>query len=95
MIACYRNASTCEWEYYNRSSTELSNSKSSGRKRNTSLIVDDLHYDFWIVNGNPNLSAYNTLLFQFSFDRQNTVELYLLFWACYIILVPLQIYAVR
>ncbi|XP_077291636.1 uncharacterized protein LOC143915082 [Arctopsyche grandis] len=91
MVACYRNTTTCKWEYYNRSSFDRPN-QSSLSNENTS---DDLHYDFWIVNGNPNLSAYNTLLFQFSFDRQNTVELYLLFWACYIILVPLQIYAVR
>uniref|UniRef100_A0A146L419 Transmembrane protein 145 n=1 Tax=Lygus hesperus TaxID=30085 RepID=A0A146L419_LYGHE len=53
-----------------------------------------LDYDIWLVNGNPNSSAYNPLVYQFSFDRQNTVELYLVFFGVYLILVPLQLYAV-
>ncbi|XP_015122227.1 transmembrane protein 145 [Diachasma alloeum] len=55
----------------------------------------DIDYDIWLVNGNPNNSGFNSLTYQFSYDRQNTVELYLLFFLCYIILVPLQLYAVR
>uniref|UniRef100_A0A1Y1MAY0 GPR180/TMEM145 transmembrane domain-containing protein n=1 Tax=Photinus pyralis TaxID=7054 RepID=A0A1Y1MAY0_PHOPY len=55
----------------------------------------EIDYDMWLVNGNPNNSAYNVLTYQFSFDRQNTLELHLLLWLCYIILVPLQCYAVR
>lgn len=97
MVACYRNATTCEWHHYNETKlAELSRSNSSAHKSPAPLRgPHELTFDFWVVNGNPNLSLYNTLLFQFSFDRQNTVELYLLFWVCYIILVPLQIYAVR
>lgn len=56
---------------------------------------DELKYDIWLVNGNPNISGLNTLTYQFSYDRQDTIELYLLFFVCYIILVPLQLYAVR
>ncbi|KAJ8679143.1 hypothetical protein QAD02_014930 [Eretmocerus hayati] len=56
---------------------------------------DELQYDIWLVNGNPNNSALTSLSYQFSYDRQNTVELYLLFFLCYLILVPLQLYAVR
>lgn len=56
---------------------------------------EKLDYDIWLVNGNPNTSSLNTLTYQFSYDRQNTIELYLLFFLCYIILVPLQLYAVR
>lgn len=56
---------------------------------------DELEYDIWLVNGNPNISGLNSLTYQFSYDRQNTIELYLLFFVCYIILVPLQLYAVR
>lgn len=56
---------------------------------------NELEYDIWLVNGNPNISGLNTLTYQFSYDRQNTIELYLLFFMCYIILVPLQLYAVR
>ncbi|KAF5282263.1 hypothetical protein FQR65_LT14395 [Abscondita terminalis] len=55
----------------------------------------EIDYDIWLVNGNPNMSTYNTLTYQFSFDRQNTLELHLLSWLCYMILVPLQCYAVR
>ncbi|XP_073995193.1 integral membrane protein GPR180 isoform X2 [Rhodnius prolixus] len=54
----------------------------------------EVEYDIWLVNGNPNTSGYNPLVYQFSFDRQNTVELYLLFFTLYFILVPLQLYAV-
>lgn len=55
----------------------------------------ELHYDMWLVNGSPNRSTLNTLTYQFSFDQQNTLELYLLFWLCYMVLVPLQCYAAR
>ncbi|XP_065160392.1 integral membrane protein GPR180 [Atheta coriaria] len=55
----------------------------------------ELEYDLWLVNGNPNISSFSTLSYQFSFDRQNTLELYFLFWLCYMVLVPLQLYAVR
>lgn len=56
---------------------------------------DELDYDIWLVNGNPNSSGVNALSYQFSYDRQNTVELYLLFFVCYVILVPFQLYAAR
>lgn len=55
----------------------------------------EITYDMWIVNGNPNQSTFNTLTYQFSFDQQNTLELYLVFWLCYMVLVPLQCYASR
>lgn len=54
----------------------------------------EIEYDIWLVNGNPNSSNYNPLVYQFSFDRQNTVELYLVFFLVYFVLVPLQIFAV-
>lgn len=54
----------------------------------------ELEYDIWLVNGNPNASSFNPLVYQFSFDRQNTLLLYLVFLLCYLILVPLQLYAV-
>lgn len=53
----------------------------------------EIDYDIWVVNGNPNNSVFST--YQFSFDRQNTLELYFVFWLCYMILVPLQCHAVR
>jgi hypothetical protein len=63
-----------------------------------------LDYNIMVVNGNPNPNQqqsisfslnYNPLTFHFSFDQQNTLEMYLIFFVAYIILVPMQIYAVR
>ncbi|XP_063216175.1 transmembrane protein 145 [Bacillus rossius redtenbacheri] len=54
----------------------------------------ELSYDIWLVNGNPNQSTHNPLGYQFSFDRQDTLELYLVFFVCYVVLLPLQLYAV-
>ncbi|KAK6631883.1 hypothetical protein RUM44_006913 [Polyplax serrata] len=53
----------------------------------------NLEYDIWLVNGNPNVSSYNPLVYQFSFDRQNTLEMYLAFFLWYTVLVPVQVYA--
>lgn len=75
LVACYRNTTTCQWEYYDKE--------------------NELEYDIWLVNGSPNTSGLDSLTYQFSYDRQNTIELYSLFFMCYIILVPLQLYAVR
>ncbi|XP_022814458.1 integral membrane protein GPR180 [Spodoptera litura] len=87
MVSCYLDEVTCTWHHY-------TGAPSSDNKTLTN-IPQIINYDFWLVNGSPNLSFYNTLLYQFSFDRQNTLELYLVFWLCYIILLPVQIYAVR
>jgi hypothetical protein len=53
-----------------------------------------LQYDIWFVNGNPYTKQQNPLEYQFSFDRQDTVEIYLVFFMCYLILAPLQVHAV-
>lgn len=34
----------------------------------------ELEYDIWLVNGNPNASSYNPLVYQFSFDRQASLR---------------------
>lgn len=83
MVACYHNITTCSWEHYQE------------QDKFGELINPVVDYDFWLVNGNPNQSTYNPLVYQFSFDRQNTLELYLLFWLCYDLLVPLQLHAAR
>nr|CAG4649218.1 EOG090X03T7 [Scapholeberis mucronata] len=51
-------------------------------------------YDIWLVNGNPQSKNQNPLEYQFSFDNQDTVEIYLVFLTCYLFLTPLQVYAV-
>ncbi|XP_048480522.1 transmembrane protein 145 [Plutella xylostella] len=85
MVACYLDEETCSWHHY------------KGDISNKSLMNQEqsIQYDFWLVNGSPNISFYNALSYQFSFDHQSTLEIYLVFWQCYIILLPLQIYAAR
>lgn len=51
-------------------------------------------YDIWLVNGDPHSKNQNPLEYQFSFDSQDTVEIYLVFLTCYLFLTPLQVYAV-
>lgn len=58
----------------------------------TSEVAID--YDIWLVNGNPFNRHQNPFEYQFSFDRMDTVELYLIFFVLYLILVPVQAYAV-
>lgn len=52
-----------------------------------------LNYDIWIVNGRPDLKHLNPLEHQFSYDQQDTVELYSLFSIVYSLLLPVQLYA--
>ncbi|CAK1600851.1 unnamed protein product [Parnassius mnemosyne] len=87
MVSCYLDEATCSWHHYT-GAPSMDNKTLTNSPQN-------IDYDFWLVNGSPNTSLFNTLVYQFSFDRQNTLELYLLFWLCYVILVPVQIYAMR
>ncbi|XP_045134656.1 uncharacterized protein LOC123518106 isoform X2 [Portunus trituberculatus] len=53
-----------------------------------------LQYQLTLVNGDPGAADHNPFEYQFSFDKQDTVEIYLVcvvFYGC--ILVPLQVYA--
>lgn len=54
----------------------------------------EINYDIYLVNGNPNQSA-KSFTYHFSFDQQNILEMNLIFFVVYLILVPMQIYAVR
>lgn len=97
LIACYRNTTTCTWQYFDakkfRSASKTSNDKTA---RTASADYDfEINYDIRLVNGNPNQSTSNPLTFQFSFDQQNILEMNLIFLTVYLILVPMQIYAVR
>ncbi|XP_018798933.1 PREDICTED: integral membrane protein GPR180 [Bactrocera latifrons] len=55
----------------------------------------ELNYDIYVVNTHPNNSAAHPLTFQFSFDQQNLLEMYMIFLLVYMVLLPVQIYAVR
>ncbi|XP_011180193.1 integral membrane protein GPR180 [Zeugodacus cucurbitae] len=56
---------------------------------------NELNYDIYVVNTHPNNSAAHPLTFQFSFDQQNLLEMYMIFLLVYMVLLPVQIYAVR
>jgi len=64
-------------------------------KQQQHIHVPEINYDFYLVNGNPNHTSYNPLTFHYSYEQQNTLEMYLVFFLIYIILLPLQCYAVR
>lgn len=97
LIACYRNTTTCTWQHFDakkfRTASKLPNERNA---RYSSADFDfEINYDIRLVNGNPNQSSSNPLTFQFSFDQQNILEMNLIFLTVYLILVPMQIYAVR
>nr|CAG4646152.1 EOG090X03T7 [Macrothrix elegans] len=54
----------------------------------------EVNYDVWLVNGDPKAKTQNPFEYQFSFDNQDTVEILLIFSACYLFLTSLQMYAV-
>uniref|UniRef100_A0A1A9UF76 GPR180/TMEM145 transmembrane domain-containing protein n=1 Tax=Glossina austeni TaxID=7395 RepID=A0A1A9UF76_GLOAU len=86
MVACYRNRSTCQWHAYDTLTAP------AAFLNNT---IHELHYDIHVVNGHPNNSAAHPLTYEFSFDQQNLLEMYLIFLLVYMVLLPMQIYAVR
>uniref|UniRef100_A0A7G3AL11 GPR180/TMEM145 transmembrane domain-containing protein n=2 Tax=Lutzomyia longipalpis TaxID=7200 RepID=A0A7G3AL11_LUTLO len=80
LVACYRNTTTCRWHHYDPRKFDH---------------APEISYDIRLVNGNPNQSAYIPLTLHFSFDRQNTLEMYLSFFVVYLVLVPMQVHAMR
>lgn len=100
LVACYRDNVTCTWRYYDAKrirAESKSNTTNDNKNHRYNTIADDyeISYDIRLVNGNPNQSSSNPLTFQFSFDQQNILEMNLIFVTVYLILVPIQIYAVR
>lgn len=91
LVACYRNTTSCTWHYFNASKFRIAESKATSGGGDFDY---ELHYDIQLVNGNPNQSSTNPLTFHFSFDQQNILEMNLIFLTVYLILVPMQIYAV-
>ena len=84
MVACYHNKTTCSWQHFDYK-----------KYSNISAASFEINYDIRLVNGNPNQSASNSFTFQFSFDQQYILEMNLIFLSVYLILVPIQLYAVR
>ena len=92
MVACYRDPTTCRWHYFDE--RKFQNASTTNRVSGDYKKFE-LTYDIRLVNGNPNQSSSNPLTFHFSFDQQNILEMNLIFFVVYLILVPMQIYAVR
>lgn len=102
MVACYRDEN-CTWHHFDanklraaghdKSSTVAANK--SFNRRLTDNLDYEIKYDIHLVNGNPNQSTSNPFTFHFSVDQQNILEMNLIFLMVYLILVPMQIYAVR
>lgn len=86
LVACYRNRTTCQWH---------SHENLARQTNRTSTILSTLQYDINLVNVHPNNFAAHPLSFQFSYDQQNLLEMYFIFMLVYIVLLPMQIYAVR
>ncbi|CAH1791741.1 unnamed protein product [Owenia fusiformis] len=55
----------------------------------------ELEYDIWMVNGNPYTKHFNPFEHQFSFELHDVVEIYAIFLVAFIIIVPIQLYALR
>ncbi|KAH8283456.1 hypothetical protein KR018_002990 [Drosophila ironensis] len=86
LVACYQNQSTCQWHAH----------ESLPRWSNlSSRLLNSLTYDIHLVNIHPNNSAAHPLTYQFPYDQQNLLEMYLVFLLVYVVLLPMQIYAVR
>lgn len=97
LVACYRNTTSCTWHYFNATKFRIGSDTKSGQQqphRGNGDYDYELFYDIQLVNGNPNQSSSNPLTYHFSFDQQNILEMNLIFLTVYLILVPMQIYAV-
>lgn len=92
LVACYRNTTTCTWHHFDAKKFPMGGAGAASTATSTDY---EINYDIRLVNGNPNQSSSNPLTFQFSFDQQNILEMNLIFLTVYLILVPMQIYAVR
>ncbi|XP_037941474.1 uncharacterized protein LOC119674408, partial [Teleopsis dalmanni] len=96
MVACFRNRTTCKWHAYdpmkfgNKTKVKITSTRTLA-----DIFSHTLEYDIHVVNNHPNNSATHPLTYQFSYDQQNLLEMYLIFLLVYVILLPVQIYAVR
>lgn len=108
LVACYRNATTCRWQHYDAddpvwsanasaaaAGASLPAAKAAAHAARSPPPTPTIHYDLHLVQGPPNRPGASPLTLQFSFDQQYILEMNLVFFAVYLLLVPLQLYAVR
>lgn len=101
VVACYRDEN-CTWHYFDadklRAAGPDKSTVAADKSFNRRLIDNldyEIKYDIHLVNGNPNQSTSNPFTFHFSVDQQNILEMNLIFLIVYLILVPMQMYAVH
>lgn len=90
-MSCYRNETTCTWHHYDYRKSPIH-----------AHAPPSIAFDLFLVNGNPKQKYANSfdstispLEYHFSFDQQYILQMYLIFFAVYLVLVPLQIAAAR
>lgn len=76
LVACYRNESTCEWEYFNDEG---------------STHTLQYHINLVNGYPTKEHNFYSPFVYHFSYDKQNILEQCLIFFTIYIFLVPIQI----
>ncbi|KER29365.1 hypothetical protein T265_04018 [Opisthorchis viverrini] len=78
LVACSRNPQTCQWV-----TTALPNPDTPS---SSIISTASLDYSIWLVNGAPRLQGFNKFEHQFSFEKHDSVEIYLVFFVLYAIL---------
>ncbi|GAA30064.2 hypothetical protein CLF_110188 [Clonorchis sinensis] len=78
LVACSRNPQTCQWI-----TTALPNPDTPS---SSIISTASLDYSIWLVNGAPRLQGFNKFEHQFSFEKHDSVEIYLVFFVLYAIL---------
>ncbi|TGZ54773.1 hypothetical protein CRM22_010554 [Opisthorchis felineus] len=78
LVACSRNPQTCQWV-----TTALPNPDTPS---SSIISAASLDYSIWLVNGAPRLQGFNKFEHQFSFEKHDSVEIYLVFFVLYAIL---------
>lgn len=79
LVSCYRNVTTCEWEYYNGPPRRLD--------YHLELVNGNPLKELSSFN--------SPFVYHFSYDQQSILEQCLIFFSIYIFLVPVQIYGAR
>nr|QVK45727.1 G protein-coupled receptor [Proales similis] len=79
LVACSRDTKTCRWNYL----PDLNVS-------NASTPIDSyiIGYDIWLVNGNPDENHLNPFEHQFSYEMHDIIEIYLLSFVSYLLILP-------
>ncbi len=88
LVACTKNLQTCQWKYLgdiNSNETSVATNRKIGSFNPISYTIA---YDIWLVNGHPNSKGRNQFEHQFSYELQDSFEIYLFSFLLYLIILP-------